>query len=289
MDHQHEKRSLSVGMWANLFMGVAGVVAYQLSHSDALLVDGLYSAVNFFSAIIAGRVAISVLRKPDQKRPFGYEVDEAIYVLFRSLVLLGILVFAGVASGGKIITYLRGGEVPELIFGPIAVYSVAMAVICFGLAILHDYYWKKTGKRSDILKTERTASIVDGFISAGTGAALLGVTLLRGTPLEAIIPISDAIVVVILTIVMIGQPTGSFRSALREVAGHSVDEKTATLVRQRIEAAMEDFPCELLEVAVTKLGRLYFVVSYIKPTRPVEATDLDFLDFCTVLLKSSPE
>ena len=52
-----EQRSLTTGMWANLLMGVAGIVAAQLSNSDALLVDGLYSAVNFVSAIIAGRVA----------------------------------------------------------------------------------------------------------------------------------------------------------------------------------------------------------------------------------------
>ena len=38
-------------------MGIAGVTAAKLSNSDALLVDGLYSGVNFISAIIAGKVA----------------------------------------------------------------------------------------------------------------------------------------------------------------------------------------------------------------------------------------
>ena len=60
-DIRYERRSLATGMWANLFMGAAGITAPQLSNSDALMVDGLYSGVNFFSAIIAGRVAISLM------------------------------------------------------------------------------------------------------------------------------------------------------------------------------------------------------------------------------------
>ena len=50
-DIDYEKRSLATGMWANLFMGAAGITAAQLSNSDALMVDGLYSGVNFISAI----------------------------------------------------------------------------------------------------------------------------------------------------------------------------------------------------------------------------------------------
>jgi divalent metal cation (Fe/Co/Zn/Cd) transporter len=59
-DLHYERRSLATGMWANLLMGAAGITAAQLSNSDALMVDGLYSGVNFCSAIIAGRVATSL-------------------------------------------------------------------------------------------------------------------------------------------------------------------------------------------------------------------------------------
>jgi divalent metal cation (Fe/Co/Zn/Cd) transporter len=42
-----EKRSLHLGKWANLLMAGVVVAAAYASHSDALLVDGLYSGVNF--------------------------------------------------------------------------------------------------------------------------------------------------------------------------------------------------------------------------------------------------
>ena len=65
-----ERRSLSIGKWANLFMGGSGIAAAYASHSDALLVDGLYSGVNFISAIIAARISASILRPADRWYPF---------------------------------------------------------------------------------------------------------------------------------------------------------------------------------------------------------------------------
>ena len=272
---RYEQRSLTVGMWANLFMGVSGVTAAILSHADALMVDGLYSAVNFASAIVAGKVAASVMRAPDKRRPFGYDANESLYVLFRSLVLMGILAFAGFNALHKIIHYIRGGDVPELVFGPITVYVLLMVAICFSLAAWHGYNWRKTGRRSEILATERTAAVVDGLISAGAGGALLAVTLLRGTPLEVIIPVADALVVLVMATLMFPQPTGMLRRAIREVAGEAVDDATTEEVRKRMLKVIEDVPCELLALAVTKLGRTHFVVAYIRPDISVVAEDLD--------------
>lgn len=124
-----EHQSLAVGKWGNLIMAVTGVVAAYLSHSEALLVDGLYSGVNFVSSIVAARISVAVARPADRRYPFGYDAQEALYVTFRSLVLLGILVFAVAGAIGKIITYATGGDVPELVFGPIIVYAVVMVVI----------------------------------------------------------------------------------------------------------------------------------------------------------------
>jgi hypothetical protein len=50
------------------------------------MVDGLYSAVNFVSAIIAGRIALSVVRGADRRSPFGYDANKSIYITFRSLL-----------------------------------------------------------------------------------------------------------------------------------------------------------------------------------------------------------
>lgn len=276
-DVAYEKRSLAMGMWANLLMGLAGLAVAKLSNSDALLVDGLYSGVNFFSALIASRVAESVMKPADKRMPFGYDANEALYVLFRSLVLLGIFAFAGVTSLNKITTYLAGGEVPSLKLGPIVIYMGFIIIACFGLALWHHWHFKKTGSRSEILRTERMASMVDGVISIGVGGALLGVTFLEGTPFEGVIPVSDAIIVLILVVAMIGQPYGMFRGAFKDISGEAVCEETTKKVQRRIEEVIGNAPCELLAVAVTKLGRTHFAIVYIRPEDSVVASDMDAL------------
>jgi len=287
-----ERRSLSIGKWANLLMACLGIAAAYASHSDALLVDGLYSGVNFASAIIAGRISATILKPADRRYPFGYDVYEALYVKYRSLVLLGIMAFATFGAVAKIIAYAGGQQVPELVFGPILVYVALMFVICFGLALWYHHNWKRSGRRSELLKTESRAAIVDGVISAGAGAGLLSAALLRGTALEFIVPVSDSIIVLILCVFIIGNPVRMFLRSLREVAGGSADTEICANVRLTIEEMLQDRPFTLLDVAVTKIGRTHYAVTYVKPDFPVSGEEADSLreeieTVCKALLKGT--
>lgn len=264
-----ESRALATAKWANLFMCFAGVFAAYLSRADALLVDGLYSGVNFFSAIIAARVANAIRQPADHRFPFGYDAFEALYVTFRSLVLTGILVFAVFSAGEKILTYLSGGEVPELIMGPIFIYSAAMVVICFSLAWRFHNAWVKTGRVSALLLTERRASLVDGLLSAGAGVALLASPLLLRTPLAGLVPIADAMIVLLLTLVMLPQPIAMLRASLAEVSGAAASPEAHKIAHDFTTQALVGVPFQLLDIAITKLGRTHFVVVYLTPEEPI--------------------
>jgi predicted Co/Zn/Cd cation transporter (cation efflux family) len=272
-----ETRALAVGQWSSLFMAAAGVTAAILSRSDALLVDGLYSGVNFFSALLAARIARTVRRPADQRYPFGYDAYESLYVTFRALVLIGILVFALVGSSEKIFVYLSGDEVPSLVLGPILVYTVAMVAVCLGLAWQYHRAWRRTGRRSDLLRTETRAALVDGALSAGAGGALLLTPLLVGTPAEVLIPIADALIVLVLELLMLPQPLGMLRAALREIAGASASPEAVKLGRGLAAEVLDRQPFRLLDLAVTKFGRTHFVVLYVEPLMPVEGATLDLL------------
>jgi predicted Co/Zn/Cd cation transporter (cation efflux family) len=270
-----ERRSLTLGKWGNLLMAVSGVAAAFLSRSDALLVDGLYSGVNFLSAIVAARITLAVARPADRRYPFGYDAFEALYVKYRSMVLIGIMAFAVFGALGKIVTYATGGDVPELVFGPILVYSVVMVALCLGLAMWHHHNWKQSGRQSEILCTESRAAVVDAVISAGAGGGLLSAALLRGTVLGFLVPVADAIVVLVMCAFIGRQPIQMFLGSLREVAGAAADPPTVTKVRRCLEESLRDRPFALLEVAVTKIGRAHFVVTYVKPDVPVDGKTAD--------------
>ena len=174
-----QHRSLTASKWASLVMAVSGIVAAWLSRSDALMLDGLFSGLGFLSAIIAIRVSDSVRRNPDRRRPFGYDADEPIYITFRSLILLGIISFAGFVAVEKILAYLGGEEIETLVLGPIAVYSVSMAAIAFGLAAYHRQNLSHIAGHSPMLQAEYKGALIDGGLTVGAGAALLGAATAR--------------------------------------------------------------------------------------------------------------
>jgi predicted Co/Zn/Cd cation transporter (cation efflux family) len=272
-----ERQSLEVGKWGNLLMAGAGIAAAWTSHSDAILVDGLYSGVNFVAAIIAARISAAVLKPADRRYPFGYDSYEALYVKYRSLVLLGIITFAIFGAVSKIIFYASGGQVPGLVFGPIVIYMISMVVICFGLAAWHRYNWKRSGSRSELLDAESKAAIVDGVISAGAGVGLLAASLLRGTALEFIVPVADSIIVIVMSAFIIGQPMRMFLRSLREVAGESAEPEVLKKTLACTQELLRGRPWQALDVAVSKMGRSYLIISYLIPEQAIAANQVDAL------------
>ena len=270
-----ESRALSTGKWGNLFMAFAGIAAAYLSHSDALLVDGLYSGVNFISAIVATKVAAAISRPADRLYPFGYDAYEALYVNFRSLILLGITSFAVLSAIIKIITYATGGEVPALVMGPIIIYVITMVAICLTLAVWYHHHWKRTNRSSDILKTEVQAAIVDAVISGGAGLGIVSVSLLRDTSLSFIVPVADSIVVLIMCAFIVRQPADMFRKALLEAAGVSADAEHVQQAHVCSQEVVRELPYSILETSAVKIGRKFNIVVYIKPEYSVSPDEVD--------------
>jgi predicted Co/Zn/Cd cation transporter (cation efflux family) len=270
-----EKRSLDLGKWVNLFMGVAGIAAAFLSNADALLLDGLFSGVNFLSALVAARVAVSITRQPDATRPFGYEIDEAVYVMFRSLVLLGIILMALIGAFDKVVTYVMTGTGQQVVLSWIVGYTGLMVVLCFGLAAWHRLNLRRSGGKSALLKTEASAAVIDGVLSAAAGAAFIGLDMLRGTVLEPLVPVSDSVVVIALSICMLPRPYRMFRASAGEVLGDAIDPEATAHLKERLAEPLLGSRLELVEVGAVRTGRSVFVLAWLRPLSAVTAGELD--------------
>ena len=93
-----ERKAMDLTRWANLVMGLSGAAAAWASNSQALLVDGLFSLIGYVSAVYAMRISESAHLGPDRLRPFGHANDEALYATFRSLALIGLVIFGVVQA-----------------------------------------------------------------------------------------------------------------------------------------------------------------------------------------------
>jgi len=247
-----EQRSLRFGIGANAVMTLAGFVAHVLTGSSALLLDGLYSAVLVGSSLIASRISRNVVRPPDRAWPYGYEGQEALYVLFRSLVLLGVIGFGLSSSCGTLIDWWRGAEIPPLTLEPVAAYTVAVTGLCWLLSWRHFRDWRRTGRISLLLLTEARKARIDGLITASTGLALLATPLLQTTLLAPLAPITDALLV---------------------LAVSGVLQRTRQVLMQELSG----LSLQMMDFTVQQLGRIAFVVVYINPLEPLDSATVDGL------------
>ncbi|WP_255415453.1 cation transporter [Ruegeria sp. Alg231-54] len=274
-------------MVGNLTMGVAGVAASILSNSEALMVDGLFSLVGFFSAMVAIRVGRQSAAGADADRPFGYAMDEAVFTTFRSLSLLGLVVFAFTNAVAKIAAYAGGTTPAPVRFEVIGVYTFVICLICAGLWFNHHRSWKKTGEASDILKLEARAAAFDGAITGCAGVGFGIVFLLQGTSLAFIAPVGDSIIVVVLCLVASGTYWSDFKSSMGEVLGVSASQDVVASVHRVVTEVVTKHDVDLVDVAVLKAGRTFSTAVYVNPKAAISGLQVDAIstEIRTVLLK----
>jgi predicted Co/Zn/Cd cation transporter (cation efflux family) len=147
-------------------MAAMGISVYALSGSEALLLDGLYSGVMAASSFIAARIGANVVRPPDRAYPYGYDGQEALDVLFRSLVLIGILSVAMVTADTTVVNHLAGQMTAAVQLRPVAGYAGLMVVLCLALAWRHEHDWECSGRCSELLRTEAHATGTSGRFGA---------------------------------------------------------------------------------------------------------------------------
>ena len=242
-----EQRSLRFGVGANAVMALAGFSAHVLTGSSALLLDGLYSAVLVGSSLIASRISRNVVRPPDRAWPYGYEGQEALYVLFRSLVLLGVIGFGVGSSCSTLIDWWRGNSIAPLHLEPVALYTALMTALCGLLAWRHRRDWRRTGRVSLLLLTEARNARIDAVITLTTGLALLR------------------------------EPLAALRDAMAQAAGCAADPDVLQRTRMVLMQELVGLQLQMMDFTVQQLGRTAFVVVYINPLQPQESRVIDGL------------
>ena len=278
-DHRAEARALEIGTLGNVIGAISALFFYLSSGSDALMLDGLYTAVMAGASVIAGRVSLAAQQPRSRAYPFGASGQEPLYVLFRTLVLLGILAFAIVSAAGKVLSHLQGSAVPVLRLAGLGWYFSAMVLLNLGLWVVFSNAWVRCGRNNAMLRGMASSARFDALISAGTGVALLGAPLLQGTLLAPVVPIADALLVLVLSLLILPEPLGIFRAAVAEAAGSSQSIPAATQGRccQAITPSLRQADCQLLELAMIRLGRTVTAVAYVEPAVAMTAKTIDAL------------
>ena len=258
-----EIKALKVGIGVNLIMALSGWVAYYLSNSEALLLDGNFS----FAIAITTFTAVLIARKKHDRTPlfpYGKYFTESFFVLFKGLLILGITIAALFQNIVKIFDYLSGEPILRLESGPILYYSIVMTLLCFGVAAYYQRTNKSINHASPILKVETQSAKIDAYLSLVVGIALILTTMVpENSAWEFLLYIGDAIIVILLSLFLIKMPLQTIREGFIELGGGVLQDKK---VRENIERVIQKNTPDSLVISqtyISKMGSSYLIVLYL--------------------------
>ncbi|WP_136479802.1 cation transporter [Cognatitamlana onchidii] len=275
---KNEITGLKAGVFANIFMAIAGWYTYSITNSEALLLDGNFS----FIAAISTWVAIMIVKVKHGRTkvfPYGRYFYESFFVFFKGLLILGITIGALFQNSIKIIDFINGEQFQTLNPKPILFYSALMGVICIALAFYYKRKNKDIGGVSSILDVEGKTAMIDGFLSIAVGAALFLTTLVPvNSKLSFFLYIGDAIIVILLALYLVGIPIKIIRQAFVEMGGGVIQEEE---VRLHIVNVLKEKLPEAFNMRahyISKTGSGYFIVAYLSHQQDlVSIKDIDWV------------
>lgn len=258
-----ETSALWYGVFVNLLMAVAGWIAFYLTESQALLLDGNFS----FIASISTLGAILIVKKKHTRTkifPYGRYFYESFFTLFKGLMILGLTITALFQNVIKILDFIDGAQLTRLKTGPILGYIALMLILCFGLAYVFTKKNKLLDGGSPILSVEAKSASIDGFMTIAVGIALILSTLVPDdSALSFLLYIGDAIIVVILCLILSKIPIVVIRDAFVELGGGAVQNNELNNEIHQMVTATEIPGLILDQIHISKTGSGHLVIVYV--------------------------
>ena len=260
---QIEKRALRVTIVANVLMAIEGWITFGLTNSQAILLDGNFS----FILAIATLIAINISKNKHKKTktfPFGRYVFEAAFVLSKGLLILGIISMAFFQNAVKIFEYFQGEIIEPVVLIPIYYYTFFILILTLILLLFFKNQNRKINNKSGILLVEATSVKIDGVLTLATGAAFLLMSFINmGSSLEFLLYIGDSIIVILIAVIMVGEPLKIIKSSFIEMGGGSLQNQQE---KKEIEVVIEQVVKDRFTYStfISKVGSVYLVVIYIE-------------------------
>ncbi len=251
-----EDHAIKLTIVGNVGMGLLGVGFAIYTGSEAILLDGILSAIGFAIALVTLYIARLVRQPGNDRYPFGYAVFEPMLNLAKGLIIAVVLVFA---ASTAISAVLEGGRAIEP--GAAVLYALIAAAGCGLLAWKIHRLAVVTG--SPIVAVDARNWIVDGLFSVAVAAGFGTVFLLEGSRYAWLVPYADPMIVLFLVLACIPLPYGIIRENWGQIAGiapgHEIQRKIHTVVRQ----VLTSIPHRNYTLRLTHMGRLLYLQLYV--------------------------
>ncbi len=244
-----ESKAMTRNLFPIFMMGASGLIFGYLAGSSAIILDGAFSTVILLTVLLAKKINKLANAPRSYSYPRGRFLLENIYILFKIIVLMTILVLS---IGDSILTlyeYFYNNVHPGEINQFYANLYYLFKLLFFGIAIcIYYYYYKQTNKKSSILKLEMKAVLIDGTI---TITIFLGFLFLGQIPFFE--HITDSIILFLISCFLLYEVSHDFKEQLNKTLGKRDLINKEIYYRSLFNVYFADF--EFLDIYIFYLGK----------------------------------
>lgn len=275
-----EQRALRISSFGALALAVLGIGFAVYSGSEAILLDGVFSALGFFMALMTLYVSRLVSRPDDEVFQYGYAHFAPLLNVLKSLVMV---VLCGFALFSAVSTLFSGGQ--PMAVGSALLYALIATMIGTGLFL----YLRKVADRtaSVLVALDAKAARLDMLLSAAVLASFALGWLSLGTSMEPYLDYLDPLVVAGLCMVALPVPLKVLFENGREVLLLAPDQKLQQSVIELIGSALEDFPVMDHRIRMLKMGNVMAVTLHLQPSDDYRIESVSDLDQVRVAIEDA--
>jgi cation diffusion facilitator family transporter len=263
--------ALKLSIVGTFFMAILGLTFALLTHSEAILLDGVFSLVLLVMSLITLAVAKLVVSPDSHQFQFGFAHFEPLWNTLRALIVLVICAFAFFAA---IDDLLHGGR--NLQFGLATIYSVIATLGCALIAFFMARYRHKS--QSSLVAIDAKAWFVDTIISCSILIGFIVIYFAKNTFLNEYLAYVDPLLVAVIVLIVIPIPIKLLKENLREVFWLAPDLGVQQEIKKRINDAIIDYDVSDVRIRLAKLGRYITLNAYIIVPASFKLNKIEDLD-----------
>jgi predicted Co/Zn/Cd cation transporter (cation efflux family) len=266
-----ESKILIISIWAALFFALLGTIWGVVVGSSMIIFDGVYSS----TGIILGGLTLVVLKQieseeEDQRFPFGKAHFEPLFIIFKSLLLIGMCVFSSINALSEL---LAGGR--DVSANSAILYALISVIVCLFVTLFIHYKNKKIN--SNLLNVERNQWFGDLLISMAVLAGFSVAYLLQNSTLSWLIPYADPGLLFVVSSLFIVVPSVSFFNAFKEMIFYRVEPEIFDSIDNKAAEIAEELEAEYI-LRVVNIGReVNIELNFLSANRTFDVLEMDVI------------
>jgi len=271
IDQKIEQFALKLSIAGTLFMAILGFSFAVLTHSEAIMLDGIFSLIGLVMSVLTLWIARLVVSPETKKFQFGFAHFEPMWNSFKSLIVLIICAFA---FTGAMSDLMQGGR--SLLFGFATLYALIATIGCLVIAILMNHY--KNISQSTLVAVDAKGWLIDTIISSSILGAFVVVYFMQDTQWAVYLPYVDSTLVAVLVLISLPIPIRMLKEHMREVLLLAPKEEVQQEISIRLNEAVEGYDIIATRIRLIKMGRHIGLNAYIIVPASFQVTRVHELD-----------